>query len=225
MSVSNVSAAPWCSSVVQPKQKYPMSIFYGCGWLQAVRWPAVIWSSSIQFWEHLQSADWRRRPCKGRFTFCMDNRCLISEGQPRDAKTVTDNYHVMRSERFQLGSLRTWWSNEAQSWSSSEPSHSTCERWTFKNGGKFWETGCDGGDETHLASREKSLKKNRMFCQWAFTSLRVLYSGLISDFIISHFCGPRDGEIYTKMSVFFKKDWSLSSTMSYAALLQSSSQH
>lgn len=27
MSVSNVSATPWCSSVVQPKQKYPMSIF------------------------------------------------------------------------------------------------------------------------------------------------------------------------------------------------------
>lgn len=27
MSVSNVSTTPWCSSVIQPKQKYPMSIF------------------------------------------------------------------------------------------------------------------------------------------------------------------------------------------------------
>lgn len=56
ISVSNVSAIPQCS-VVQPKQRYPVSVFIDAKRLQAVRQPAVIWSSFIQLWEHLQSSE------------------------------------------------------------------------------------------------------------------------------------------------------------------------
>lgn len=41
MSVSNVSAIPRCS-VVQPKQRYPVSVFTDAKRLWAVRQPAVI---------------------------------------------------------------------------------------------------------------------------------------------------------------------------------------
>lgn len=71
--------------------------------------------------------------------------------QKRSLTTVVLRSQSDLKARRELGSVCSCWSNEAQGWSSSEPSHSTW--WTFKNGGKFPEA------ETHLASRKKKNEK------------------------------------------------------------------
>lgn len=157
MPVSNVSATPWCSSAVPPKQKYPMSIFMevnGCRLSDGQLWFDPAPSSSGNICNQQIRDDIQRQ---GRFTFCTDYGCLISKGQPHDTATVTGNYihnciwqlcYAVGGDFKALRELGT-----AQSWSSSELSHSTW--WTFKNGGRIPGNWKRWGAETHLASRKQ----------------------------------------------------------------------